>query len=94
MTLEEFRAWFDGFTEEMSGPPTEKQWKRIKARVKEIDGNSPSYPVFIERYYRPWYRPHYEPHWTATNNSTRQMNMDAGTGRFAEVGKLEYKGNV
>ena len=38
MTPKEFKAWFDGFTEEISGLPSEKQWDRIKARVAEIDG--------------------------------------------------------
>jgi hypothetical protein len=38
MTLAEFKAWFEGFTEDMESAPTTKQWKRIKDRVKQIDG--------------------------------------------------------
>lgn len=38
MTLAEFKAWFEGFTEDMDGAPNTKQWKRIKDRVKQIDG--------------------------------------------------------
>lgn len=38
MTLSEFKAWFEGFTESMDGPPSLKQWERIQARVKEISG--------------------------------------------------------
>ncbi len=58
MTLAEFKAWFEGFTETLEGAPSEKQWERIKARVAEIDGTVTTYPVFVDRYippYRPWY---------------------------------------
>lgn len=58
MTLAEFKAWFEGFTETIEAAPSEKQWKRIKARVAEIDGTVTTYPVFVDRYippYRPWF---------------------------------------
>ena len=55
MTLSEFKAWFEGFTENMDGPPTADQWKRIKKRVKEIDGEWTPRHVFIERYVRPYW---------------------------------------
>ncbi len=51
MTPQEFKAWFDGFTEGMGGKPTEAQWKRVKKRVGEIDGNPTSYPVYADRYH-------------------------------------------
>lgn len=59
MNTQEFKAWFEGFTESMSGPPSKKAWARIKERVAEIQPGvsvSTSYPVFIERYY-PYYTP-------------------------------------
>lgn len=62
MTLQEFKAWFDGFTEEMSGAPNKKQWERIKKRVKEIDGTAVTYPVFVDGYWRPSY-----PYWSVFN---------------------------
>ncbi|HEY0120631.1 MAG TPA: hypothetical protein VGC14_02530 [Rhizobium sp.] len=58
MTLAEFKAWFEGFTETLEAAPNEKQWERIKARVAEINGAVTTYPVFVDRYvppYRPWY---------------------------------------
>jgi hypothetical protein len=55
MKIDEFKAWFEGFTESMDKPPTEKQWKRIKARVAEIDGRSISYPVYVDRYVDPYF---------------------------------------
>jgi hypothetical protein len=78
MTLQEFKAWFEGFTEAMySKPPTAKQWQRIQARVKEIDGTAVSYPVFVDRYwprtYPAW------PYYTGTSISCAQTAL-AGVG--------------
>lgn len=57
MTLQEFKAWFDGFTENIGEKvPTQKQWKRIKERVSEIDGTAISYPVYIDRWIHPYPR--------------------------------------
>ena len=50
MTNSEFKAWFYGFTEAMDGVPNKKQWDRITARVKEIDG-SPVTKVYVDRYW-------------------------------------------
>lgn len=58
MTLAEFKAWFEGFTEEME-KPTAKQWARIKERVADIDGNPVTERIYVDRYWTyPWY-----PHW-------------------------------
>jgi len=51
MTPGEFKAWFDGFTEGLSGPPTKAKWERIKERVAEIDGKT----VTEYRYYRDYW---------------------------------------
>lgn len=61
MTLSEFKAWFEGFTENLDGPPSAEQWKRIQKRVKEISGQTTSYPVFVDRYYEPYRRWYYGP---------------------------------
>lgn len=55
MTLSEFKAWFEGFTEGMEGAPDKNQWTRVKARVKEIDGVA----VFVDRFVAP-----YRAYWT------------------------------
>lgn len=60
MTLSEFKAWFEGFTECMEASPDEKQWERIKARVKEIDGVAITKTVFVDHYYPP-----YRPYWSS-----------------------------
>lgn len=68
MTPKEFKAWFEGFTEAMEGRPTEDQWKKIKARVAQIDGTPTSYPVFVDRYWPRWHpQPApYRPYWVET----------------------------
>lgn len=53
MTLTEFRAWFEGYTESIETAPSAKQWERIQARVKEITGTPVTYPVYVDRYL-PW----------------------------------------
>lgn len=58
MTPQEFKAWFEGFTEAFSGMPTKAQWARIKERVAEIDGKPVTERVFVDRYY-PTYPPIY-----------------------------------
>ncbi len=68
MILQEFKAWFEGFTDNMGeAPPTKRQWVRIRARVKEIDGAAITYPVFIERY---WPGPPLNAMWTCSSGST------------------------
>lgn len=52
MTPNEFKAWFDGFTEAFEGRiPTKAQWGRIKDRVAEIDGKPVTEKVYVDRYW-------------------------------------------
>jgi hypothetical protein len=37
VTAAEFKAWFEGFAENIAYAPTGDQWERIKARVAELD---------------------------------------------------------
>lgn len=50
MNLQEFKAWFEGFTESLDRPPNAKQWKRIRAKVDEIDGTVTTERIYIDRY--------------------------------------------
>lgn len=45
MTAQEFKAWFNGFTENIDSTPTEAQWRRIKEEVANIDGNANDFPT-------------------------------------------------
>ena len=51
MRLQEFKAWFEGYTEAMKGAPTEKQWTRIKEQVKKIDGTWYYYNYWPQNYW-------------------------------------------
>lgn len=64
MNLSEFKAWFEGFTESMDGPPGEKAWKRIQDRIKSIKSDEATTKhVFHEFYERPWRRWYTEGPW-------------------------------
>lgn len=76
MTLSEFKAWFEGFTESLDEPPNAKQWKRIKARVAEISGSPTNYPVVSDRY-RDYYRPFWLSGTPYMHDVTCQSSADA-----------------
>lgn len=63
MTPQEFKAWFEGFTEAFDRLPSKAQWARIKERVAEIDGRPVTEHVYIDRYWRYPY-----PLWTTLNS--------------------------
>lgn len=98
MTLSEFKAWFEGYTEALDGSPDEKQWKRIKAQVAKIDGAPLTQTVFIDRY-----RDYKWPNWpypyvsysagTAVGSAARQSASAEWNSHAAmyEAGKLEYR---
>lgn len=70
MNLNEFKAWFDGFGENLDGPPDKRQWARIKEKIDKIADAPPvTQHVFHDHYYRPWqrwfeyqYLPYYVPY--------------------------------
>lgn len=37
MTLNEFKAWLDGFSEAMGEAPTPEQWAKIKHKLGEVE---------------------------------------------------------
>lgn len=80
MTQEEFKAWFMGFCEGVDSLPTEKQWKRIQARVKEIDGSRITERIFIDRYepYR-YYPPFYTTPYGAADSNKFFCGTTAGS---------------
>ena len=82
MTLAEFKAWFEGFTEDMDGTPNEKQFERIKAKVKDIDGVAITKTVFVDRYIET-YRRHWPnvPYW---NSYSAAGVIDQGHGLYSQ----------
>lgn len=95
MTLSEFKAWFEGFTEGMEAAPDEKQWERIKARVKDIDGVAVTRTVFVDRYVAP-----YRPYWSsldvfggnlmAGSMSVGKSDAFESHNAMLDLGKAEY----
>lgn len=98
MTLAEFKAWFEGFTEDMDAAPTPKQWKRIKARVAQIDGIAITREVvYRDRYWPTLIGRPAEPYvsWSAANTGSaaeRHANgmIAVGSG-IADLAKAEYQ---
>lgn len=88
MTLSEFKAWFEGFTESMEGAPDESQWQRIKARVKEIDGVATTKTVFVDRYIEVSYRRFWPnvPYWSvdALGSYMSAGTIDHGNGLMSQ----------
>lgn len=97
MTLSEFKAWFEGFTENMDGPPSADQWKRIKKRVKEIDW-TPRH-IFIDRYvhpYRTWWgsAASGDPVGRLSSVSSQSAVLETDAGAWRAAGNAEYSSAV
>jgi hypothetical protein len=75
MTLSEFKAWFEGYTEGLDGAPTEKQFKRIKAKVAEITGTPISQTIFVDRY-----RDYWRPYWGGTIGQSGSFSSAGSVG--------------
>jgi len=82
MNLAEFKAWFEGFTEAMDGPPSEKAWERIKARVKEIDGRPTTQTIYVDRYVEPYRRWFGFPLYDTTSYAAGPDNKTLGASLF------------
>ena len=103
MNLSEFKAWFSGYTEEMTGPPSKKQWTKIKSRVSRIKNEPTSHAVFRDHY--PYYIPMYN--WTSipsctytlmngidkqsSINNSYQGNGTVSLDCFTNLGRQEYQ---
>ena len=83
MTLSEFKAWFEGFTESMEGAPTADQFAKIKAKVEKIDGTVTTYPIFVDRWWPRDYvvRDYYSrPYWGIGTIGLGDGNVTGTTG--------------
>lgn len=92
MTLTEFKAWFDGYTEGLEGAPTAAQFSRIKEKVALIADAAPTtYPIFIDRYWREPYRRYWGDYWTVTGGVIGEA-QGIGTS-YASNATLSAKGD-
>jgi len=78
MTPQEFKAWFEGFTEAFTGCPRKAQWTRIKERVSEIDGKPVTERVYVDRYL-PYYTRPALPYWTYLSNGLTACGTSVST---------------
>lgn len=99
MTLAEFKAWFEGYTEGMEDKaPTLKQWKRIQAKVADIDGTPITYPIYIDRYIRPVYPYWSHPYWGTTGGAwggsviPLSTGVGSANGGYATPGSTDFSG--
>lgn len=82
MTLSEFKAWFEGFSEGIDKVPTEKQFAKIKAKVAEIDGAPVTERIYVDRYWPTWSRPY--PSWWNVPYGTYSSGQSSATfGQFS-----------
>lgn len=94
MNLQEFKAWFEGFTEDMDGPPTAEQFAKIKKKVAKIDGIATSYPIYIDRYVQPW-RPYWDRYWSTWGGGiaygdNNPISYSTGNVGSVAVGSISY----
>lgn len=95
MTLSEFKAWFEGFTESIEGKsaPTQKQWAKIKEKVALIDGAPTTHVVYLDRWVQP-YLHYWDRYWTTAGMATGPAayldavarNDGIGVANFASMG--------
>src|SRR4051812_18365479 len=80
MTPQEFKAWFEGFTEAFDRIPTKAQWARVKERVAEIDGKPVTERIYLDRYWN-YPRPHWDiyPRYATFNTSAVGMTTNTVT---------------
>jgi hypothetical protein len=109
MTLSEFKAWFEGYTEGLEGAPTKAQFERIKERVKEINGAPITNTVYVDRWISP-YRQYWQTYdsaypvggWAQSGNiqaSTTALSQgyntaDADAQTYAGVGAMYEAGKA
>lgn len=53
MTIKEFHAWLDGFSEAIEDAPTPDQWAKVLAKLKQVRGDAPVFtaPTMPQRWY-------------------------------------------
>lgn len=72
MTLSEFKAWFEGFTESVPAAAgfTPEQAARIRERVKEITDVPITWPIYVDRWVEPYRRYYYDlnPTWVSESS--------------------------
>ena len=77
MTLSEFKAWLEGFSEAFNGKaPNQKQWAKIQERLGQVDVQETIQiqPIYPLREIRPWW-PNTWITWTGYSNGTEGVTI-------------------
>lgn len=75
MTITEFHAWLDGFSEAIGDAPTPDQWAKVLAKLRTVRGfEMPQAPIVPRPAYPSWTGP------IVTSGQSGQANtVDEGT---------------
>lgn len=81
MNLSEFKAWFEGFSENLGAAPTEAQWSRIREKIGAIKPDPTPPKVFVDRYW-PRHLPYWDRPWWgcaeySANDARRRQDLAA-----------------
>ena len=100
MTINEFKAWLEGFEEGMKGAPTKAQWTKVKERLGQVCDAVPAVPHYVDPYPVWWpYHWQWTPYTTGTggtwswegNGVTCSIHASTTlTDAAYQIGKLEY----
>mgnify|MGYP006921299578 CR=1 FL=1 len=74
MTLNEFKAWLEGFSDAMGDTPTPEQWAKIKAKLATVRDDRPFSPSIPAYPRSPSVPGIYGPTWTC---GTQTLGVDA-----------------
>lgn len=90
MTISEFKAWFDGYTSQVRGQPTAKQWRMIKAKLALVRENTSTpvqmptftyYPQPLSTTSTPTY-----PYYSLPNSTTLLSGLGSSVGQSGHGG--------
>ena len=71
MTINEFKAWLEGFEESVNGSPTKAQWLKVKQRLETVYGDAvQSIPYAPQPWYPDWYTPYPYRWYSSTSGSS------------------------
>ena len=81
MTVGEFKAWLEGFSEAMGPSPNVKQWKKIRERLEHVSDSEPNVYFERRRYWWPsWYTIPLNNTETRSTSNTLELSYNVGSG--------------
>jgi hypothetical protein len=78
MTMQEFKAWLDGYMEDRPGGPNPKEWEKIREKLNEVypdPCHRDHWPYYPYVPLQPWWEPLPRP-WYDGTGTTWKWNDD------------------